>query len=65
MPLVRKLQAGIWEVRSRIGQGIARVLFTLEGNTMVLLHGFIKKSRKTPPEELRIARQRLANLHEE
>jgi phage-related protein len=39
-------------VRSNVSQGIARVLFTVEGNTMVLLHGFAKKSRKTPRSEL-------------
>lgn len=65
MPLIRKLEPGLWEVRSRVSQGISRVIFTVEGNTMVLLHGFIKKSRKTPPGELKTARQRLAALHQE
>ncbi|HSS48817.1 MAG TPA: type II toxin-antitoxin system RelE/ParE family toxin [Thermoanaerobaculia bacterium] len=65
MPLIRKLEPGLWEVRSRLPQGIARVLFTVSERTMVLLHGFVKKSQKTPPEELRTARQRLAALHEE
>lgn len=65
MPLVRKLGPGLWEVRSDISRGIARVIFTVEGNTMVLLHGFVKKSRKTPPEELNTARRRLADLREE
>jgi phage-related protein len=61
MPLIRKLEPGLWEVRSRVSQGISRVIFTVEGNTMVLLHGFIKKSQKTPPVELKAARQRLAD----
>lgn len=65
MPLIRKLEPGLWEVRSHLPQGIARVLFTVSEETMVLLHGFVKKSQKTPPEELRTARQRLAALHEE
>ena len=65
MPLIRKLEPGIWEVRSRITQGIARVLFTVEGPTMVLLNGFIKKSQKTQRADLQTARQRLANLHKE
>lgn len=65
MPLIKKLEAGIWEVRSNIGQSIARVLFTLVGNTVVLLHGFVKKSRKIPPSELSVARQRLATLQKE
>lgn len=62
MPLIRKLERGLWEVRSHISQGIARVIFTVEGQTMVLLHGFIKKSRRTPPVELNTARRRLADL---
>jgi phage-related protein len=65
MPLIRKLEKGIWEVRSRTSQGIARVLFTVEGPTMVLLHGFIKKSRKTPQGELDTTRQRLSELRKE
>jgi phage-related protein len=65
LPLIRRLEPGLWEVRSRVSQGISRVIFTVEGNTMVLLHGFIKKSRKTPPVELKTARQRLADLRRE
>ncbi len=62
MPLIRKLEPGLWEVRSDIDQGIARVIFTVEGATMVLLHSFVKKSRKTPHDELNTARRRLASL---
>ena len=65
MPLIRKVEPGVWEVRSSISQGIARVLFTVEGHTMMLLHGFIKKSQKTPRTELRTAHQRLADLRKE
>lgn len=59
MPLIRKLGAGLWEVRTRLRGGIARTLFTAEGNRMVLLHGFIKKTQKIPPKELQTARRRL------
>jgi phage-related protein len=62
MPLIRKLEAGLWEVRSHISGGIARVIFTVEGDIMVLLHGFVKKSQKTPASDLSTARQRLAEL---
>jgi len=62
MPLIRKLEADLWEVRSRVSQGIARTLFTVEDDTMVLLHGFVKKTQKTPLHELNTARRRLANL---
>jgi phage-related protein len=62
MPLIRKLDPGLWEVRSHIGSGIARVMFTVDGDVMVLLHGFVKKSTKAPTAELKTARQRLARL---
>jgi phage-related protein len=62
MPLIRKLEPGLWEVRSNISQAIARVIFTVERQTMVRLHGFVKKSRKTPAEDLNTARRRLADL---
>lgn len=65
MPLIRKLEPRLWEVRTHLPQGIARVIFTVEDQTMVLLHGFIKKAQKTPVNELATARQRLADLQEE
>jgi len=65
MPLIRKVEPGLWEVRSRISRGIARVLFTVEGHMMVLLHGFIKKSQKISGTDLQTARLRLVDLHKE
>jgi len=62
MPLIRKIEKGLWEVRSNITDGIARTFFTVEKNTMVLLHGFVKKSRETPPNELHTARRGLRNI---
>lgn len=62
MPLVRALGGGIWEVRIRLENRIARVLFALEGATMVLLHGFIKKQQATPQADLALARDRLKQL---
>jgi phage-related protein len=62
MPLVRKIETNLWEIRVNIKNRIARILITVEGNTMVLLHGFIKKSQKTPLEDLNLARERLARL---
>lgn len=64
MPLVRKMEPGLWEVRSDIPDGIARVLFTTLDGFMVLLHGFIKKSQKTPEPDLKTARNRLKKLKE-
>ena len=65
MPVVRKMEAGLWEVRSRLVNRIARVLFTVKDSKMILLHGFIKKSDKTPQDDINLARQRLAQLRGE
>jgi phage-related protein len=65
MPLVRKMEAGLWEVRSNLHNRIARILFTVDDNRMILLHGFIKKSEKTPAEDLALVRERLAQLRGE
>ena len=59
MPLVRKIEAYLWEVRSRLSSGrISRVLFTIRGKEMVLLHGFIKKSQRISQADLSLARHR-------
>ncbi len=62
MPLIRKLSPDLWEVRINLSNKIARVLFTIKNQKMILLHGFIKKSQKTPNKELEIAEIRLKNL---
>lgn len=58
MPVCRPMGGGIYEVRSNLAQNrIARVLFYIdEKGRMVLLHGFIKKTRKTPDLDLELAR---------
>jgi len=59
MPLVRKLEADLWEVRSHLSdRRIARVFFTVCRTEMILLHGFIKKSQKTPDDEMALAQAR-------
>jgi len=63
--VLRKIEPGLWEVRSSLKNRIARVLFTVEGGYMVLLLGFIKKSQKTPLADLRLAKERLARLRGE
>jgi phage-related protein len=65
MPLVRKLEQGLWEVRSTIPHGIARVMFTTTGTTMVLLHGFVKKSDALPKIDLKTAQARRNEVHDE
>jgi len=57
-PLVDHLAEGIWEIRSRLQNRIARTLFAVVDQEIVLLHGFIKKRQQTPVEELALARKR-------
>ena len=58
MPLVHSLGRELWEVRSSLPHGrIARVIFCVEKDCMVLLHGFMKK-QKTPQEEIDLALKR-------
>ena len=59
MPLVRSLGDGLWEIRSSLpSQRIARLLLCFHEGTIVVLHGFIKKTQKTPPDDLELAKKR-------
>ncbi len=62
MPVARKVSKDLWEVRSSLSNKIARVLFTVDGSKIILLHGYIKKTQKIPAKELDIAKRRLSNL---
>jgi phage-related protein len=78
LPLVDHIDGDLWEVRTRLANRIARVLFVVDamktlpassggpplgaGAVMVLLHGFIKKERKTPKQDLDLANDRLKRL---
>lgn len=56
MPYCRALGHGLWEVRSDLlGNRIARVIFSIVGGEMILLHGFEKKTQKTPPHDIALA----------
>jgi phage-related protein len=57
-PLVDYLGEQIWEVRSKLKNRIAHVLFIIHENEIVILHGFIKKDQRTPKSELDLARKR-------
>ena len=57
-PLVDSLGDGIWELRSRLPNRIARSLFIVAESEIVVLHGFIKKTQKMPAHELDLARRR-------
>ena len=63
MPLCRSLGQGLYEIRSDISdRRIARVIFAVIGAQMVLLHGFVKKTQKTPKPDLDLARKRLKEV---
>ncbi len=63
MPYCRSFGAGLWEIRSDISDGkTARVIFCVLQERMVLLHSFVKKSQKTPPNDLRLALKRMKEI---
>lgn len=65
MPVCRPLGGGLWEVRSNLPRGrIARVIFCIAQGQMVLLHGFIKKTQKTPADDLNTAKTRQKEVEE-
>jgi phage-related protein len=57
-PLVDSMGDGVWEIRSRLDNRIARTLFVMVNQEIILLHGFIKKQQKTPADELELAKKR-------
>ena len=59
MPLARKIETNLWELRSKIVNGITRIMFTEKKGRLILLHGIIKKSQKLPAADLKLARKRL------
>jgi len=63
LPVARSLGGGLYEVRSDLSDSIkARVFFTIYGDKMVLLHGFIKKTQTTPQNDMRTAKRRMKKL---
>ncbi|MEX0608079.1 MAG: type II toxin-antitoxin system RelE/ParE family toxin [Balneolaceae bacterium] len=65
MPLVRKMESGMWEIRIALAKRIARIFFTVIDDSIILVHGFIKKTQKTPEKELKTARNRIKMIKEE
>jgi phage-related protein len=66
MPLCRALGDGLWEVRSSLTTNrIARVLFCFIEGRLLALHGFIKKTQKTPVTELELARKRMSEFKQQ
>jgi phage-related protein len=65
MPLCRAMGSGLWEVRTDLPtKRTARVLLCLYHEHLVALHGFIKKTRTTPDEDLALARKRKKDLEQ-
>jgi len=65
MPLCRPLGQGLWEVRSALpSRRIARLLFFVRDGRIGVVHGFIKKTQKTPADDLELARQRMKEMLE-
>ena len=63
MPHTKAMGDGLFEVRAKSGEGIGRAFYcTLVGKRIVVLHGFIKKTDKTPAKELKVARERMKEL---
>ncbi len=66
MPHTKAMSDGLCELRVKGKEGIARVFYcTIVGKRIIMLHGFIKKSPKTPTIELRKAQQRLSEIKNE
>lgn len=64
MPLVESFGDHLWQVRSKLQDRIARVFFTTHNSEIILLHGFIKKTNKTPKADLALAIKRKADFKE-
>lgn len=62
MPTCKPMKNGLFEVRTRLDNRIARVLFCMNDGCMVLLHGFIKKTQNTPQPDLDLALERKRKL---
>ena len=63
LPLCRPLSAGLWEVRASLpSRREARVFFGFHDGILIALHAIVKKTQKTPPEDLVLARQRFKEL---
>ena len=65
MPYVRSLGKGLNEIRAMGKEGIARVFFATRSEKIVILHGFVKKTDKTPKREMDTARRRLKEIGDE
>jgi phage-related protein len=66
MPHTRAMGQGLFELRLKAADGIARVFYcTVVDRQIVMLHQFVKKTERTPPKELDIARRRMKEVNSE
>lgn len=64
LPLIDNLRNGLWELRSTLFNRICRIIFIVKDDEIVLLHAFIKKTQKTPLNEIEIADRRRKKYNE-
>ena len=62
MPVVRKIEGYLWEIRTSLENRISRIIITIQGGRIILLHGFIKKEQKTAKGDLDLARKRVIDV---
>ena len=62
MPLVKKIDTELWEIRSKLDNKISRVIFTIYNDLIVLLHGFIKKSKKNSGKGFEFSKKKITNF---
>lgn len=65
MPYVKHIDSELWELRIKYASDISRIFYFIHiQGKIVLLHGFLKKTQKTPPKEIEIARNRILDYKE-
>ena len=65
LPYVKHIDGELWELRVKFGSDISRIFYFIPiKNKIVLLHGFVKKTDKTPPGEVEIAKKRILDYKE-
>ncbi len=63
MPICKSLGSGLWEVRTNISdKRISRVLFCIHDDSLWALHGFVKKTQKTPKSDIELAIKRMKEI---
>lgn len=61
-PYAKHLEGSLWELRTRFSTNVYRIIYCIRDEKIILLHGFVKKTQKTPLRDLEIARRRYKEL---